>query len=156
MGQADLFVERYEDLVGRINWKRIHSTAYHGQKKAFQEIEGTCPQCQYVNLHVPAAHGWIEWKVAFNFVRLLIINMTTHSFRCEGQFQIAEASPKPQDDESDDESDGTGDAWEDVESDRESGDERVIGSDAAEGVEKVLSPGSYVSFFGGGAIHDDA
>lgn len=33
----------------------------------FQKSLGECPRCLYVNYHIPAANGWIEWKVSFSF-----------------------------------------------------------------------------------------
>ena len=80
----------------------------------------------------------------FGFRPLLIINTVTYSRECEGQFQIAEAAPKHQDDEnSDDENDSANNVWDDVASDGESG-EVFNDDDAAKDVEDIISPESYV------------
>jgi hypothetical protein len=120
----------------------------------FQNNQKKCPRCHYGNHHVPAASGWIEWKVRFGFRRLLVINMVTYSRGCEGLFQIAEALQKHEDDEdSDVESNGTSSVWDDVSSDGESSEEVFSDSDAAE---DIISPVSYVSFIHGVAVSNVA
>jgi hypothetical protein len=125
------------------------------KRAAFQKSQGKCPRCFCINYHVPAANGWIEWKVSFSFRCLLIINTLTYSCGCEGQFQIAEAAPKHQDNENgddDSDSDGTSNVWDDVASDGGSSEEVVGANDAAEDVEDIISPASYVSFVRGVTI----
>ncbi|KIM81318.1 hypothetical protein PILCRDRAFT_507981 [Piloderma croceum F 1598] len=119
---------------------------------AFQKNRGKCPQCHFVNSHVPAAHGWIEWKVLISFPRLLIINAIYYSRGCERQFQITEATPTQQNDKND----GMSNAWDDAASDSESSEEVFNGNDHAGDVEDIISPGVYVSFFCGVAISDVA
>lgn len=135
------------------------------KRAAFQESQGKCPRCFYINYHVPAANGWIEWKVSFSFRCLLIINTLTYSWGCEGQFQIAEAATNHQDNENgdddsdsdcDSDSDGTSNVWDDVAGDGWSSEEVVGANDAAEDVEDIISPGSYVSFVRGVTISDVA
>jgi hypothetical protein len=116
---------------------------------ALQKNRGKCPQCHLVNSHVPAAHGWIKWKVFISFPCLLIINAVSYSHGCEGQFHIAEATPKRRNDEND----RMSNARDDVASDSE---EVFNGNSPAEDIGDIILPGLYVSLFYGAAISDVA